>query len=175
MEIDKSNDEESVIVKLAENNEKEDTTIEIEEVKEEKEDTTIEIEEVKEVKEEKEIKEVKEDTTIEEPKKVLTEEERKKLLKGKLKQKINGKRTNRTVGINRKKSESLNDSMKKITDVLANQNITNSEQIDSKVIENVMNILNKQDIELLMDKLKDNNVFKELLNKVQDKYSGLEI
>ena len=103
--------------------------------------------------------------------KVLSAEERKKFLKSKLRQKISGKRTNRTVGLNRKKSENLNDSMQKITEVLANKNINNPDQIDANLLETVMNILNKQDLELLIDKLKDNTVFKELLNKLQDKYS----
>lgn len=101
----------------------------------------------------------------------LSIEEKRKILKGKLRQKISGKRTNRTVGLNRKKSENLNDSIKKITEVLTNKNITNPEQIDSNLLETVMNILNKQDLELLIDKLKDNTVFKELLNKLQEKYS----
>lgn len=113
----------------------------------------------------------KEQEISESSQKVLSAEERKKFLKSKLRQKISGKRTNRTVGLNRKKSENLNDSMQKITEVLANKNINSPDQIDSKLIETVMNILNKQDLELLIDKLKDNTVFKELLNKLQDKYS----
>ena len=128
------------------------------------------IEEIKETDKETDKETEKESEEVRTPR-MLTPEERRKFLKGKLRQKISGKRTNRTVGLNRKKSEDLNDSMKKITEVLANQNINSPDQIDSNVLETVMNILNKQDLELLIDKLKDNTVFKEVLNKLQDKYS----
>ena len=102
---------------------------------------------------------------------ILSIEEKRKLLKGKLKQKIHGKRTNRTVGINRKKSENLNDSMSKITELLVNKGVDNPNQIDSTLLENVMDILNKQDIELLANKLKDNTVFKEIISQLEDKYN----
>lgn len=116
--------------------------------------------------------EKEEEEECEQEVKLLSPEERRKFLKNKLRQKISGKRTNRTIGLGRKKSENLNDSMKKVGEVLANKNINSPEQIDSNVLESVMNIISKQDIELLMDKLKDNTVFKDLLNKLQDKYSN---
>jgi len=126
---------------------------------------------IEEIIESEKVTEESEVTEVTEVPKLLSMEERKKLLKNKLRQKISGKRTTRTVGLNRKKSENLNDSMTKITEVLANQNINSPDKIDANLIETIMNILNKQDIELLTDKLKDNTVFKELFNKLQDKYS----
>ena len=59
----------------------------------------------------------------------------------------------------------------KTIEVLANKGVNSPDQIDSNLLETVMSILNKQDIELLIDKLKDNTVFKEVLGKVQEKYN----
>lgn len=103
--------------------------------------------------------------------KEISKEEKRKILKQKLKQKINNKRSNRTIGLNRKKSENLSDSMKKITEILVNKGITKSEQIDANLLETLMGVINKQDLQLLMDKLKDNTIYKEVLNKLQDKYN----
>ena len=91
-------------------------------------------------------------------------------LRARLKQKINSKRTNRTNGITRKKSNDINDSFKKITEVLANKNIQSPEQIDSTVIETIMNIISKKDMELILQQMQNNSMFKQILETVSKNY-----
>lgn len=90
-------------------------------------------------------------------------------LRARLKQKINSKRTNRTNGINRKKSENINNSFKKITEILSNKNIESPEQIDSNLIENIMTAISKEDLELILNRMQENSKFKELLQTVNNK------
>jgi len=84
---------------------------------------------------------VSNDTKIQEDTQVTETREQ---LRARLKQKINSKKTNRTNGITRKKSNDINDSFKKITEVLVNKNIQSPDQIDSTVIETIMNIISKK-------------------------------
>lgn len=91
-------------------------------------------------------------------------------LRSRLKQKINGKKTNRTNGITRKKSNDINDSFKKITEVLENKNIRSPEQIDSTVIETIMNIITKKDMEIILQKMQNNSEFKQILETVSKNY-----
>ena len=117
-----------------------------------------------------EIEETEETDNIitEQNSKLLSAEERRKYLKGKLKQRISGKKTNR---LNRKNDEKLNGPMNKISELLQNKGINSPDQIDHKLLESVMNVLGKQDLEQLIDKLRDNPVFKEVTNKLQEKYT----
>ena len=87
-------------------------------------------------------------------------------LRKRLKQKIDSKKTNRTVGITRKKNDNITDSLKKISEVLANKNIETPEQIDSTVIETIMSIISKKDMELILHKIQDNSTFKQILETV---------
>ena len=91
-------------------------------------------------------------------------------LRARLKQKINSKKTNRTNGITRKKSNDINDSFKKITEVLVNKNIQSPEQIDSTVIETIMNIISKKDMELILQQMQNNSMFKQILEMVNKNY-----
>ena len=91
-------------------------------------------------------------------------------LRARLKQKINSKKTNRTNGITRKKSNDINDSFKKITEVLANKNIQSPDQIDSTVIETIMNIISKKDMELILQQMQNNSMFKQILETVSKNY-----
>lgn len=93
-------------------------------------------------------------------------------LRARLKQKINNKRTNRTNGISRKKSQNMNDSLKKIGEILTNKNIETPEQIDSDIIETIMSTISKQELELILTKMQENSKFKELLKTINDKMSN---
>ena len=98
--------------------------------------------------------------------------ETKEELHARLKQKINSKRTNRTVGINRKKSQNINDSFKKIAQILANKNVEKPEQIDSTLIETIMTTISKEDLQLIIHKMQENSKFKELLQTINDKFNN---
>lgn len=91
-------------------------------------------------------------------------------LRARLKQKINSKRTNRTNGITRKKSNDINDSFKKISEILVNKNIQSPDQIDSTVIETIMNIISKKDMELILQQMQNNSMFKQILETVNKNY-----
>lgn len=93
-------------------------------------------------------------------------------LRARLKQKIYSKRTNRTNGISRKKSQNMNDSLKKIGEILTNKNIETPEQIDSDIIETIMSTISKQELELILTKMQENSKFKELLKTINDKMSN---
>jgi hypothetical protein len=97
-------------------------------------------------------------------------------LRARLKQKINSKRINRngTNVINRKKSQNINDSVKKITEILRNKNIENPEQIDSTLIETIMTAISKEDLELILHRMEENSKFKELLQTVNNKLTNTE-
>ena len=95
-------------------------------------------------------------------------------LRARLKQKINSKRTNITNGINRKKSQNINDSFKKIAEILTNKNIENPEQIDSTLIETIMTAISKEDLQLIIHRMQENSKFKELLQTINEKFTNQE-
>lgn len=92
----------------------------------------------------------------------LTKEE----LREKLKNKIKSSRKLRTNGITRKKGEKLNDSLSKVSELLANTNTDDPSKIDPSMIENIMKIIDKNDLEMILDKIKDDSAFKNILTKV---------
>ena len=102
----------------------------------------------------------------------IQQNETREQLRARLKQKLNSKKTNRTNGINRKKTQSINDSFKKIAEILVNKNIDTPDQIDSSLIESIMSAISKQDLELMVNKMQDNTKFKELLQTVNDKIAN---
>ena len=104
----------------------------------------------------------------------LQKNETREELRTRLKQKINSKRTNRTNGINRKKSKNINDSFKKIAEILSNKNIENPEQIDSTLIETIMTAISKEDLELILQKMQENSKFKEILETINNKLTNTE-
>ena len=99
-------------------------------------------------------------------------------LRTRLKKKINSKRTIRTNGTNgpngtnRKKSQNINNSLKKISEILTNKNVENPEQIDSDLIETIMTTISKEDLELILDKMQENSKFKELLLTINQKLNN---
>ena len=93
-------------------------------------------------------------------------------LRARLKQKINSKRTNRINGTNRKKSQNINDSFKKIAEILTNKNIENPEQIDSTLIETIMTAISKEDLQLIIHRMQENSKFKELLQTINEKFTN---
>jgi len=95
-------------------------------------------------------------------------------LRARLKQKIDSKRTNRTNGINRKKSQNINDSFKKIAEILTNKNIENPDQIDSSLIETIMTAISKEDLQLILHRMQENSKFKQLLQTINDKLTDKE-
>ena len=95
-------------------------------------------------------------------------------LRARLKQKINSKRTNRINGTNRKKSQNINDSFKKIAEILTNKNIENPEQIDSTLIETIMTAISKEDLQLIIHRMQENSKFKELLQTINEKFTNQE-
>lgn len=92
-------------------------------------------------------------------------------LRARLKQKIKNKKSTRTGGITRKKSQDINDSFKKISEVLVNKNIENPDQIDSSLIETIMSIISKEDLELILQKMQENSKIKELLQVINEKFT----
>lgn len=93
-------------------------------------------------------------------------------LRNRLKKKINSKRTTRMNGISRKKSQNINDSVKKIGEILTNQNIQSPDQIDNSLIETIMATISKEDLELILNKLQDNSKFKEILESINEKFTN---
>lgn len=102
----------------------------------------------------------------------LQKNETREELRIRLKQKINNKKTNRTNGINRKKSQNINNSFKKIAEILTNKNIENPEQIDSTLIETIMTAISKEDLQLILNKMQENSKFKQLLQTINDKLTN---
>jgi hypothetical protein len=99
--------------------------------------------------------------------------ETKEELRKKLRNKIKNKSGSRTNGISRKKGQSLNDSLSKVSDILQNKNINSPDQIDATTIQNIMSILNKDDLETILNKVKEDSMFKDILKTVGDKYSDI--
>lgn len=95
--------------------------------------------------------------------------ENKDELRKRLRDKIKTKSSNRVNGISRKKGEQVNDSLKKIYSILQNNNIDTAEQIDSKLIETFMSTIQINDLELILNKMKEDSKFKEILSNIKDK------
>jgi len=95
--------------------------------------------------------------------------ETKEQLKKRLRDKIKNKSSNRRGGITRKKGEHLNDSLKKIYNVLESKNIETIDQIDSTLIETLMSTISINDLELIISKMKEDSQFKEMLKNIKDK------
>ena len=93
-------------------------------------------------------------------------------LQNRLKQKINSKKTNRTNGLNRKKTQTINDSFKKITEILIRKDIKNPDELDSNTIDLIMDIISKKDLELVLLRMQENSKFKELLQSINDKLTN---
>ena len=90
-------------------------------------------------------------------------------LQNRLKQKINSNRTN---GLNRKKTQTINDSFKKITEILIRKDIKNPDELDSNTIDLIMDIISKKDLELVLLRMQENSKFKELLQSINDKLTN---
>ena len=105
----------------------------------------------------------------------LQRNETREELRARLKQKINSKKTNRTNGISRKKSENINNSFRKIVEILSNKNIEKPEQIDDTLIETIMTVISKTDLELILNKMQENSKIKELLQTINHKIVTQEI
>ena len=97
------------------------------------------------------------------------ETESREELKKRLRDKIKTKSSNRQVGITKKKGEQINDSLKKISSILQNKNIETVDQIDSTLIETFMSTISINDLELIVNKMKEESKFKEILNSIKDK------
>ena len=95
--------------------------------------------------------------------------ETRKQLRARLRNKINSKKNSRTNGITRKKGDNINESVKKIGEILANKNIESADQIDSSLIETIMSIISKEDLEMLLEKVQENSKFKEILYQINEK------
>lgn len=113
------------------------------------------------------IEEIKEDSglvedKIEQVNKPLTKEE----LRKKLKHRIKSAKGGRQSGLTRKKAENVQDSLTKISELLQNKGIDNPSQIDANLIESVMSIINKDDLNLILNKIKDDSAFKNILEQV---------
>lgn len=94
--------------------------------------------------------------------KIETREE----LRKKLREKIKSKKGGRTNGINRK---DLSESLKKITEILVNKGIESPEDVNSETIETIMSVISKEDLQVIINKMKEDTKFKSLLEKVNNK------
>lgn len=129
------------------------------------------MERIEEIKEEiKENSEVTEDK-IEQVNKPLTKEE----LRKKLKHRIKSAKGSRQSGLTRKKTENIQDSLSKVSELLQNKGIDNPSQIDANLIESVMSIINKDDLNLILNKIKDDSAFKNILEQVSLASSNINL
>lgn len=124
----------------------------------------------------KRIEEIKEDSglvedKIEQVNKPLTKEE----LRKKLKHRIKSAKGGRQAGLNRKKAENIQDSLSKVSELLQNKGIDNPSQIDANLIESVMSIINKDDLNLILNKIKDDSAFKNILEQVSLASSNINL
>lgn len=92
-------------------------------------------------------------------------------IRARLKDKLRSKKQNRSQGLTRNKRDDINNSVKKLGNVLAENNIQNPEQITPGIIEKVMSTISKKDIELIMNNMQQNSAFKELLESINNKYT----
>lgn len=90
-------------------------------------------------------------------------------LLSRLKNKINREKNSRTNGINRKKGENINNSFRKIGEILEKNNITSTEQIDQNLINIILGLISKKDLELVCSKLPVNNEHKNILDEICNK------
>lgn len=122
------------------------------------------------------IEEIKEDSglvedKIEQVNKPLTKEE----LRKKLKHRIKSAKGSRQSGLTRKKAENVQDSLAKVSELLQNKGIDNPSQIDANLIESVMSIINKDDLNLILNKIKDDSAFKNILEQVSLASSNINL
>lgn len=89
-------------------------------------------------------------------------------LRKRLREKIKSKKGGRTNGINRRKGEDLNESLKKITEILVNKGIESPEDVNSETIETIMSVISKEDLQVIINKMKEDTKFKSLLEKVNN-------
>ena len=106
--------------------------------------------------------EVKEEVPVQVP-------ETREQLRARLKEKIKGKRNIRTNGITRKRGNNINDSMKKIGDILAENKVENINQIDESLIQKIMSTISKDDLELVLQNMQQNSHFKEMMTLIKNK------
>ena len=92
-------------------------------------------------------------------------------IRARLKDKLRSKKQNRSQGLTRNKRDDVNNSVKKLGNVLAENNIQNPEQITPGLIEKIMSTISKKDIELIMNNMQQNSAFKELLQSINNKYT----
>jgi len=155
-----------VVEKVMEAEEVTEVVEEVEEVKETKEVTKV-VEKVTEAEEVTEIvEEVKELTELE---KIIQIQETREQLRERLKNKIHGKKKSRTVGLTRKRGNNINDSLKKISDVIAQNKIESPEQINEALIQNIMSAISKDDLEIVLKNMQQNSQFKEMLTTINNK------
>ncbi len=98
--------------------------------------------------------------------------ETKEELRKRLKQKIREKRTNRVEGITREKNSHLNDSIRKLSEILANRNIERPDQIDNSLLQTIMDIISKKDLELILKHMQQNTLFKDLLSSINERVNN---
>ena len=122
-------------------------------------------EEVKEEVTEEVTEEVKEEVT-------LQVSETREQLRSRLKEKIKGKRNIRTNGITKKHSDNLNDSIKKVADILAEDKIKSADQINDVLLEKIMSTITKKDLEIILQHMQNNSQFKEILLSLKDKMNN---
>ncbi len=108
------------------------------------------------------IEEIKEEVPVQVP-------ETREQLRARLKEKIKGKRNNRTNGITRKRSNNINDSIKKIGDILAENKVENIGQIDEPLIQKIMTTISKDDLEFVLQNMQQNTYFKEIMTLIKNK------
>ena len=60
--------------------------------------------------------------------------------------------------------------MKKIANVLMQNNVDSTDKIDSSLIQNIMNVINKDDLEGIVNNLQKEKKFNDILNTVKDKF-----
>ena len=102
--------------------------------------------------------------------------ETREALKMRLKQKINQKKINRTTNtITRKKNNNINDSLKKIGEIFAEKNIQSIDQIDNTLVETIMTIISKTDLELIINNMQNNSQFKNILQIIYEKTTTLNL
>lgn len=96
-------------------------------------------------------------------------------LKNKLRSKIKDKQISRNNVITKDKSENLNESVKKIATILSEKGIDSPDKIDKDLIEIIMSILSKNDLDILTSKLSDNTKLKNMLSNISEKLANKEI
>jgi len=96
-------------------------------------------------------------------------------LKARLRSKIKDKKISRNNVITKDKSETLNESVKQIASILAEKGIDSPDKIDKDLIEIIMSIISKNDLDILTSKLSNNSKLKSVLSNVNEKLDNKEI